>query len=98
MKNIFEKKGDELYIDGNKVIKAYEGCNGWCWFAIEEACTQNSWIDGKLYKDDTIYYGLVQGHEDKWDNFSKAELEALMPSLRVWEINKCDLPYAGRRC
>jgi len=97
MKNKFEAKGVDLYINGNKVIKAYESCNGWYWFATEVACTQDSWVDGNIIKDDTIYYGLVQGHEDEWDNFSKGELEALMPSMRVWEINPCDLAHAGRR-
>ena len=97
MKSKFKTKGDDLYINGNKVIKAYESINGWYWFATEEACTQNSWIDGEVVNDDTIYYGLVQGHEDEWGNFSKAELEALIASFRVWEINPCDLAYAGRR-
>jgi len=97
MKNKFEAKGADLYINGNKVINAYESINGWYWFATEEDCTQNSWIDGKVVKDDIIYYGLVQGDEEEWGNFSKAELEALISRSLVRKINPCDLAIAGRR-
>ena len=91
----FETDGKDLYIDGQKVIKAYESFTGWYWFATEEVQNQTTVIDGREFPDDTIYFGLVQGFEDEWGDFSKAEIESMSP--KVWEIKKRDLPYAGRR-
>jgi len=91
----FEAKGADLYIDDKKVLKGWESYNGWYWFGTEKAGLQNSVFDGKVFKDDTIWYGLVQGLEDEWGYFSQAEIESLKP--KMWEIKKKDLPYAGRR-
>ena len=91
----FVSKGDDLYIDGKKVLKAYESFSGWYWFATEIVQKQDSLIDGRVHKDDTIYFGLVQGFEEEWGDFSKAELDSLKP--KVWEIPKKDLGYSGRR-
>lgn len=91
----FETKRNDLYIDGKKVLKAFESWNGFYWFATEKAYNQDSLIDGKVYKNDTIYYGFVQGQFDEWGYFSQAEIEALKP--KVWEIPKKALPHAGRR-
>jgi hypothetical protein len=92
----FEAKDKDLYIDGQKVIKGYESFSGWYWFATEEAYKQDSiFPDGKEVKDDIIYFGFVQGQEQEWGYFSKAELESLKP--KIWEIKKMDLPYSGRR-
>jgi len=52
-------------------------------------------LNGRVYKNDTIWYGLVQGFEEEWGYFSQAEIESLKP--RTWEIKKVDLPYSGRR-
>ncbi len=90
----FEARKNDLYIDGNKVIKGYESFSGWYFFATKIVQKQDTLLDGKVYKDDTIYYGFVQGLEEEWVDFSKAELESLKP--KVWEIKKQDLPYAGR--
>jgi len=91
----FKTKEDELYLDGNKVLRGWESFSGWYWFATEESYKQDSVIDGRVYKDDTIWFGLVQGFEEEWGYFSQAEIESLKP--RTWEIKKTDLPYAGRR-
>jgi hypothetical protein len=91
----FEVKGADLYIDGNKVLKAWESFSGWYWFGTEKAGEQDSVIDGMTHKNDTIWFGLVQGHEDEWGYFSQAEIESLRP--RTWEIKKQDISYAGRR-
>lgn len=91
----FEFRGGELYIDGNKVIRGWESFTGWYWFATEESYKQDSVIDGRVYKDDTIWFGLVQGLEDEWGYFSQAEIESLRP--RTWEIPKKNLPHSGRR-
>ncbi len=53
--------------------------------------------NGSIAKDDTIYFGLVQGHEEEWGDFSKAEIDSLIKTGRVWEIPKKNLPYSGRR-
>ena len=90
----FKSKGKDLYIDGKKVIKGWESYSGWYWFATEEAYKQLSLINGKEVPD-TIYFGYVQGHEDEWGYFSKAELDSL--ENKIWEIKKRDLPYSGRR-
>ncbi len=47
----FENVGNELYIDGKKVIRAFESYSGWYWFATELVQTQDSIIeDGKARK------------------------------------------------
>lgn len=91
----FRFKGRDLYIDGKKVIKGWESFSGWYWFATEEAYKQDSLINGKEFPDDIIYFGLVQGFEEEWGYFSKAELESLKP--KVWEIPKKNLPWSGKR-
>jgi hypothetical protein len=92
----FETKDKDLYIDNHKVIKGWESFTGWFWFATEEAYKQDSILtDGKEVKDDIIYFGLVQGQEQEWGYFSKAEIESLKP--KTWEIPKKALPYSGRR-
>lgn len=94
----FDSKGKELYIDGQKVIKGYESFSGWYWFATEEVQKQDSLMpNGSVAKDDTIYFGLVQGHEEEWGDFSKAEIDSLIKQGLVWEIPKKNLPYSGRR-
>lgn len=91
----FEAKGADLYIDGRKVLRAWESFSGWYWFGIEKARQQDSVIDRMTYKNDTIWYGLVQGFEEEWGYFSQAEIESLRP--KTWEIPKMNLPYSGRR-
>ena len=92
----FEVKGNDLYIDGRKVIKGYESFSGWYWFATEIIQKQDTILNGKIHKNDTIYFGFVQGFEEEWGDFSKAQLESLKPM--VWEIPKKNLLYSGRRC
>ena len=40
MPNKFEARGDDLFINDKKVIKAWESYTGWYWFATEKADTQ----------------------------------------------------------
>jgi len=91
----FETDGKDLYIDGRKVLRAWESWNGWYWFAVEKVREQTSdFGDGRPVRD-TIWFGYVQGLEEEWGYFSQAEIERLRP--RTWEIKKEDLVYAGRR-
>ncbi len=89
-------KDDGLYIDmynkPAKVIKGYESFSGWYWFATEIDHRQDSLIDGKEYPNDTLYFGLVQGHENELGYFSEAELNILIAKGLVWEIKPQDLP------
>jgi hypothetical protein len=41
-------------------------------------------LDGRLYKNDKLYYGLAQGNVEEWGDFSEAELKSLYP--KVWEV------------
>lgn len=85
-----------MYIDGKKVIKGYESFSGWHWFATEDTGTEKRVLpDGREVPNDTIYFGFVQGNEEEWGYFSKAELKSLKG--KVWEIPKRGLPYSGRR-
>ena len=90
----FEEKNGDLFINGKKVLKAWVSFSGWYWFAVEKVQEQESLIKGKAVKD-TIWFGLVQGFEEEWGDFSQAELESL--GTKVWEIPKKDIPYSGRR-
>jgi hypothetical protein len=91
----FEAKGDDLYIEGKKVLRAWESFNGWYWFGVEKVREQLSDFGEGRGIPDSIWYGLVQGFEDEWGYFSQAEIESLKP--KTWEISKKDLPYSGRR-
>lgn len=50
--------------------------------------------DGSVV-DDVIWFGLVQGHDEEWGEFSEAEIRAL--GNGAWPIKLQDLPYSGRR-
>ncbi len=91
----FESRGGKLFIDGKEVLRGWESWNGWYWFAVEKVQTQDSIIDRKTFKNDIIWFGLVQGIEEEWGDFSEAELKTLSP--KVWEIPAKNLPYSGRR-
>jgi len=91
----FESLDGKLYIEGYEVIRAFESWNYGYWFATKEQGKQDTVLNGKIYKNDTIYFGYVQGWYDEWGSFSLAELESLKPY--VWEIRQDDLPFAGRR-
>ena len=91
----FDTKGNDLYIDGKKVLRGWESFTGWYWFGTERAYKQDSLINGHVHKDDTIWFGYVQGLEDEWGYFSQAEIESLRP--KTWEIPRKNLVYAGRR-
>lgn len=91
----FESKGNDLFIDGKKVLRGWESWNGWYWFATEKARNQLSDLGDGNPVADTIWFGYVQGLEEEWGYFSQAELESLKP--KTWEIQKENLPYSGRR-
>ena len=91
----FESRNGKLYIDGSEVLRGWESYSGWYWFATEKSYKQDSVIEGKVYENDQIYFGYVQGHEEEWGYFSETELKLLSP--KIWEIPKRNLPWSGRR-
>ncbi len=94
----FKKKGKDLYIDNKKVIRGWQSYNGMYWFATIDAARQTTTLPGgKKVPNDTIYYGYVQAKDEEWTYFSKAHLENLKPTGKLWEIPKRSLPYSGRR-
>ena len=97
MKNEFKHDGKDLFINGKKVLKAWESFSGWYWFATEKIQNQDSDMgNGTVIKNDTIWFGLVQGTEEEWGDFSQGELEAL-GKMKVWEIPKSNWSWSGRK-
>lgn len=91
----FTTKDDDLFIDGKKVLKAWESFSGWFWFATEKDREQESDLGNGEGVPDTIWFGFVQGLEEEWGYFSQAEIESLSP--KTWEIPKINFPHSGRR-
>lgn len=92
---ILTSKNGDLFVNGKKVLKGWESFSGWYWFGIEKTRTQNSVIDGKVYENDQIWFGLVQGLEEELGYFSQAEIESLSP--KTWPIPQKNLYFSGRR-
>lgn len=97
----FKAIGGKLFIDGTEVLRGWESYTGWYWFATEKVEERRvgkggggSMIGGEE-KNDTIWFGFVQGTEEEWGNFSQAEIESIRPG--TWEIPKKNLPLSGRR-
>ena len=84
----FESKDGKLFIDGKEVLKGWESFSGWYWFATEKV--------EEDYNGAPLWYGLVQGLEEEFGDFSEAELKSL-GKYKVWEIPKQNLPHSGRR-
>ena len=85
----------------HKVLRGWESYTGWYWFATEKveerrvADGSGSVMEDGSVVDDTIWFGLIQGLEEEWGEFSEAEIRAL--GNMAWPIKLQDLPYAGRR-
>jgi hypothetical protein len=92
---------DGLYAGPHRVLKGWESFTGWYWFATEKveerriADGSGSVMEDGSVVDDTIWFGLIQGLEEEWGEFSEAEIRAL--GNMAWPIKLQDLPYAGRR-
>jgi len=94
----FESKDGNLYIDGKKALKGWESFSGWYWFGTEIERKQDSIMhDGQVAKNDSIWFGFVQGLCEEWGAWSEAELNELIEKGRVWEIPRANLPYSGKR-
>jgi hypothetical protein len=90
-------KKEYLFIDGHRVLKGWESFSGWYWFATELVRVQDSDMgNGKVIKNDKIWFGYVQGIEEEWGEFSQGEIESL-GKYKVWELPQKALSYSGRR-
>jgi hypothetical protein len=94
-------KDGKLYAGDHKVLKGWESYSGWYWFAVEKVEERRA-VDGSgsvmadgSVADDVIWFGLIQGHEEEWGNFSEAEIHSL--GNLAWPIKPQDLSYSGRR-
>ena len=92
----FEARDGELYVDNRRVIRGWESFSGWYFFATEDRGESEFLINGRGVVG-REYYGLVQGFEEEWGSWTMAELDPLIKRGKVWEIEKHDLPHAGRR-
>ncbi|MCJ7563837.1 MAG: hypothetical protein MUP52_04520 [Candidatus Aminicenantes bacterium] len=97
----FTTADGDLFIDGKKVLKAWESFSGWYWFGVEIAETRTpgkdgggSMLNGREVPD-VIWFGLVQGFDEDWGYFSEAEIKSL--GNRAWKIPKVNFPFAGRQ-
>ena len=91
----FTTRGNSLYIDGKRVKKGWESFNGMYWFGTEIDRKQDSVINGKVYKNDIIWFGYVQGQYEEWGYFSETELKLM--GNKVWKIPQKNLYISGRR-
>lgn len=87
--------GNNLFLDGKKVLMGWETMNGFYYFAIEKSHEQLSDFGDGKGTPDIIWFGLVQAAENEYGYFSQAEIEKL--GNYAWRIKKCDLPFSGRR-
>ena len=72
----FESKDNELYIDSKKVLRGWESCNGWYWFATAKARDQQSILDDGREVPDTIYFGFAQVLKKNGDISLRQKLKA----------------------
>lgn len=83
-----------VMIKGEPVIAIYESIDGSYWFITEKCHTQDSIINGQIYKKDQILFGYVRlsaCHEcAEWGYVSQTELRLLWP--KVWKVPKSNWP------
>ena len=91
----YKSSSSKLFINDKEVIKGFESYSGWYWFAVEISDRQDSVIDDRVYENDKIYYGYVQGFEHEWGYFSEADIMRAKP--KVWAIPMKNLHYSGKR-
>ena len=75
-------------IKGKPLIDIFESFDGSYWYVIEKAYKQDSVIDGKVHKNDQIFFGYVRlsacPEFAEFGYFSEAELKQL--GNWVWKV------------
>lgn len=75
-------------IHGEPIIRVYESFDGSYWYITKELYRQDSFIDGKVYKDDQIFFGYARLSAcpdcAEFGNISEAELKLL--GLHIWKV------------
>jgi hypothetical protein len=84
-----------ITIRGKPVIEIFESFDGSYWFVIEKAWKQDSLINGKVYKNDQIFFGYVRLSHcpelAEFGYFSEAELKSL--GWMVWKVDRINWPF-----
>ena len=77
-------------IKGEPIIDVYESFDGSYWYIVKKLYTQDSFIDGKVYKNDQILYGYARlsmcPEYAEFGNISEAEFNLL--GNRIWKVPK----------
>lgn len=88
MKNI-------VTIRGEPVIEIFESFDGSYWFVTEKAWKQDSLIEGKVYRNDQIFFGYTRLSHcpelAEFGCFSEAELKSL--GWMVWKVDRTNWPF-----
>lgn len=75
-------------IKGQRVIEIFESFDGSYWFVVDKAFTQDSLINGRVFKKDQILFGYVRlascPEFAEFGYFSEAELNLL--GHLVWKV------------
>ena len=83
-----EEMDTQLTIKGKPLIDIFESFDGSYWYVIEKAYKQDSVIDGKVYRNDQIFFGYVRlstcPELAEFGYFSEAELKQL--GNWVWKV------------
>lgn len=89
------KMKDIVTIKGKPVLEIFESFDGSYWFVIEKAYKQDSVINGKVFKDDQIFFGYVRLSScpecAEFGYFSEAELKQL--GRMVWKVERINWPF-----
>jgi len=82
-------------IKGKPVIEIFESFDGSYWFVTEKAWKQDSLIDGRVHKNDQIFFGYVRLSHcpelAEFGYFSEAELRSL--GWIVWKVDRVNWPF-----
>lgn len=89
------KMKDIVTIRGKRVIEIFESFDGSYWFATERAWKQDSLIDGKVYRNDQIFFGYTRLSHcpelAEFGYFSEAELKSL--GWMVWKVDRINWSF-----
>lgn len=84
-----------ITIKGKPVIEIFESFDGSYWFVTEKAWKQDSLVNGRVYKNDQIFFGYVRLSHcpelAEFGYFSEADLKSL--GWIVWKVDRINWPF-----